>query len=351
MRMQRGLSLVELMVGLFVGMLVILAATGTAMFFEASKRTSAGTANALENATLALYSIERDARMAGLGFVSDNLLACTTINIYYNGVAKADSTALAPVVIVDGEGQPDSITIRYASSLFGATANRIIAGMPTPSSILKANSGNGLAVNNLVLLSNPGSEDPCTLIQVTHIQDTGFGTDIQHNPGTSPWNSANPEHVFSKAPAYPAGSVLLNIGSFNWLTYRVRNNALELVDEMSGSVATLADNVVFLRAQYGVTDGLTQTIDQWVDAKEEWKTLDPAHIRAIRAVRVAVVARSPHPEKPSVPGADCDATSAAPVSWPGGPTVDLSADANWKCYKYRAFSVVVPLKNVIWGGV
>lgn len=351
MRTQRGLSLVELMVGLFVGLLVILSASGTVMFFEAGKRTSAGTANALENATLALYSIERDARMAGLGFVTDNLLACTAINIFYNGVAKADGTALAPLVIVGGEGSSDTITIRYASSLFGATSNRLTAGMPAPSSILKANSGNGLAVNNLVLVANPGSEDPCTLIQVTHIQETGFGTDIQHNPGPSPWNPPNPEHVFSNAPAYPAGSVLLNIGGFNWLTYRVRNDALELADEMSGSVATLADNIVFLRAQYGVTDGLTQTIDQWVDAKDEWKTLDAAHIRAIRAVRVAVVARSPHMEKLAMPGAECDATTAAPVSWPGGPTADLSADPNWKCYKYRSFSVVVPLKNVIWGGV
>lgn len=348
MSRQEGFSLVELMVGLFVSMLIVLVLMGSQMFFEASKRTMTGSANAVENAAISLYSIERDVRMAGLGLLTNGALACSSINIYYNGAAKANGATAAPVTISHTDGAPDELTILQSASLLGAASNQIIAGMPTPSSILKANSGRGLSVGSLILVANPNGTDPCTLMQVTHIQQTGFGTDIQHNPGQSLWNPPNPNNVFSNAPAYPAGSALLNVGTLGWGTYRVRNDALEYVDNITGQIGRVADNVVFLRAQYGVTNGASTTIDQWVDATSEWANLDSAHIRAIRAIRVGVIARSAHREKPGQDG-QCNTTSEPPEAWPGGPVIDLSANPDWRCYRYRTFNIMVPLKNVIWG--
>jgi len=107
---------------------------------------------------------------------------------------------------------------------------------------------------------------------------------------------------------------------------------------------------VQMKAWYGTTNGTVPQIEQWVPATGSWASpLDTAHINAIRAIRIVVVARSQHAEKPTVVGGSCDATTTAPASWTGGPTLNLSGDANWQCYKYRTLTLVAPLKNIIFG--
>jgi type IV pilus assembly protein PilW len=76
-------------------------------------------------------------------------------------------------------------------------------------------------------------------------------------------------------------------------------------------------------------------------------------------LRLAVVARSPY----RVPvGADgkCGATVAGAVNAPGwqlaqadgalaSSGISLAHLPNWKCYRYRVYETVVPLRNVVWG--
>ena len=72
----------------------------------------------------------------------------------------------------------------------------------------------------------------------------------------------------------------------------------------------------------------------------------PADWKQVLAVRLAVVARSALAEKPTVIGGACDATTALPT-WSGG-TLDVSADPNWNCYRYKVFETTIPLRNLIW---
>jgi type IV pilus assembly protein PilW len=53
----------------------------------------------------------------------------------------------------------------------------------------------------------------------------------------------------------------------------------------------------------------------------------------------------------------CDTTTAAPrwsgSDWAGSPwnfnvALDLSADENWRCYRYKTFETTVTLRNWIW---
>lgn len=350
MKREAGFSLVELMVGLFVGLQVLLIAMGTASVFESTKRSSTGADSALQNAAMALLAVERDVRMGGLGLVFSGSLNCTAINIFYNNAVKADGSALAPVIIASGAGGPDSVTVRYGTALSGSMPTQAIAGMATFTDPVQLANSNGLAANQLVLVGNPGSTDPCTLMQTTSLQSNAMGTALHHDAGASPWNPSDASPQFTAKPIYPAGSLIVPVGSFAWLTYRVSNGALSLIDNMSGMETPIADNIVFLRAQYGVSDGITQTIDQWVDAANEWASPDAAHIRAIRAIRLGVIARSPKKEKVGADG-NCATTTQAPLAWPGGPAVDLSADPDWRCYRYRSLNIVAPLKNVAWGGL
>ena len=77
---QAGFSLVELMVGLTIGLIVILVVTQTLAIFEGQKRTTASGADAQQSGLMGLFAIEQDVRMAGAGFNSIPTFSC--VNFY-----------------------------------------------------------------------------------------------------------------------------------------------------------------------------------------------------------------------------------------------------------------------------
>lgn len=350
MRGQRGFSLVDLMVGLLIGLLVTLSVYGSFRFVDAQRRAQVSGIGAMETGIGGLFAIQHDVKAAGIGITLNGQTICPTINIYKSATI-ANGAAVAPVVVTAGatDADSDSITIAYSDSVLANNGLSLIAGMPQATSPLKTQNTRGLAVNDLVIVANPSSNLPCTLMQVTGTSASGFGYDIAHASSSS-WNPGNPAAAFTTAPAYPAGSIVYDIGQFTWLRYRVIQGKLEVVDLINNTVDVVANDVALLKAWYGTSNGGDMQIEQWVPATDSWANpLDAAHIKEIRAIRIAAVARSQHPERPSVVGGSCDATTAAPTSWPGGPTLDLTANASWQCYKYRVLTLVVPLKNVIFG--
>ena len=130
------------------------------------------------------------------------------------------------------------------------------------------------------------------------------------------------------------------------------NNSAQLVSDVSG---VISDGIVLLKAEYG-----TDTNGNGVIDGNEWSQAAPLNARVL-AVRLAVVARSAQPEKPSVVGGACDTTilnSAAYPAWIDSTNVplDISASLNlntgagddWKCYRYKTFENTVALRNVLW---
>jgi Tfp pilus assembly protein PilV len=75
-RRQRGVSIIELMVGLVVAMLVGLAATSSAVVFTASQRQGIGVGGVVVNVGTALAALKNDAATAGLGFFGDSRYLC-----------------------------------------------------------------------------------------------------------------------------------------------------------------------------------------------------------------------------------------------------------------------------------
>ncbi len=127
-------------------------------------------------------------------------------------------------------------------------------------------------------------------------------------------------------------------------TFEVNDRA-QLVSSSNG---VLADGIVQMQAQYGWD--VQQPLDGKVD---EWGTNINSDA-SILAVRLAVVARSAPPEKPSTGKLSdpCDTTTKNPA-WAGG-NLDLSGNLNlpagdsWQCYRYKTFQVTVPLRNRLW---
>ncbi|HTP62515.1 MAG TPA: PilW family protein [Burkholderiales bacterium] len=352
-----GFSLIELMVGMALGLLSVLIITQVMSLFEAQRRSTTGSADAQTNGGIALYSISRELQMAGFGLmpITNPSLECNVVTYGGTGI-----TGIAPVSITDGVAAAgvdasDTITLRYATSQMGGTVSQVSSLVGNAATV---QSNLGCQVGDATLASAGAT---CAFSTVTAVSAAGV------SPITI--TLANTTNVLS--------SNLGCLGQWNEVTYAV-NQATGNLDRTSvvNGVSTTVPSVVGvvnLQAQYGISTSATSNqIVQWVDATAGG-TWDPALITVanrnrIKAVRVAVVARNAKIEPAAVttacssivlaaPTGLCawDATSALPnpIALPfiasPAPTIDLSpADANWARYRYRVFETIIPLRNVIW---
>lgn len=350
-RTERGVTLVSVMVGAIIGGIVAASAFASFSFFQLERRRSVGSDTAAQGGLAATIELQRAVKAAGAITMASGQPLCTTINAFNAGAGVlVDGRPIAAVAITDGGGNADTLTLSFASSMFAGTPNRVIAPMASATASLRLSNGIGLAAGDLVVVGAPGTQLPCTLMQVTGLPVSGFNVDLQHTASpTAPWNPPDPAAVFTRAPAYPEGAVVWKTGQLNWLTYRVLNNQLQVTNELSGAVEVIADQVISMKVWYGANDGANKNIEQWVPATGAWAAPTAAQIATLRAVRIGLVVRVAAPTTPEAGG--CTATPTATVTlWPGGPAVDLAGlGADWACYVYRTFTLVAPLRNVIYG--
>jgi len=305
---QAGFTLVELMVGLAIGMLATLVIMQVFSVFETQKRTTTGTADAQTNGGIALYNIGRELQIAGYSLLPavNSPLECTTLNV--NGVADATvPNRLTPVAITDGAS--DTITIRYGNSLMG--------GIPTQmTGATTVNNNFGCQIGDTaIVISADGLT--CNMTSVNALSAAGV------TPATVTLANA------------VIGAELACLGTWNEITYAVNNGNLQ----RSGQ-DTVA-GIVNLQAQYGVSAAANSNqVNQWVNATGgTWAAPTVANRNRIKAVSIAVVARNAKREPDSV--------TASPLTvWNGGPTVSLSAEEQH--YRYRVFETIIPLRNMIW---
>lgn len=362
----KGFGLIEIMVGLAIGMIATIVMFQTFAVSERQKRTTTGAADAQSNGAIATFTIERDAKMAGWGVDASAFVNCDTLFTWHeskggaiDGFATPGSSLMASVVITDGGNAPDAIAIQYygdpaqANVRFGKTA--IAKDMPTVSSEFEVDSTYGCKVGDLAIVSQKGKG--CTLAQISHVQTTPGK--LQHNKGVdSPYNPAAtdmtgwPKYTYELDPAQRAS--LQCFPGLYQRTYAIANNSLTLTQpDAAGAPTTfdVAPEILDLQAQYGVANAGSQQINAWVAPTGAWApdNLTATNVKRIKAIRIALLARSATYEKPAE-GGSCAATTADNVAawpaWADFKTTQLPLD--WECYRYKAFEMTVPLRNVIW---
>lgn len=357
---QKGVTLVELMVALVIGSIAALVIQQAMAVFEGQKRTSSGGSDAQVNGAVALFSLEREIRQAGYGLFSGSGLLCPLgINIYYNGTTVSNGGALRPLVILDGAAGPDAIEFLRSDADFGAVPTSIIKNMPNASAIITADTPGGLVENQMFLATGKGGGKVCTLMQMSQdAQQTGNGWDLQHNPGSFPYNPPNPNTAFAVAPTYEIGDSVVNMGNLVHGRYQVLCERLTEVNPTTtaapytcANTTPLVDQIIDLQAQYGIAAVGGTQITQWCNATAasvcgDWSNPGAAEVPRIRAVRIAVVARSVQYEREQVSPASLTLWD---VGDPGDvpPIRALSDDE--RHYRYKVFSTIVPIRNVIWG--
>ncbi|MFZ5557324.1 MAG: PilW family protein [Pseudomonadota bacterium] len=338
----RGMSLVELLVGLALGLLIVLAITRAFAVFEGYKRTTTGGADAQINGAIALSLIEREVRIAAYGMADLGVFGCAVRSYNKNRNPPDLNFLIAPVVITQGtSGAPDAVTVIFSDSE-GLPVAVPFQQQSGASANYKVDNRAGFGVGDLVLAVEGGKD--CTVAEVTDLPGTPGQTDVViHNSGMykndqgdmveSTWNKPSGLGV-----TYDKG-VLYNLGKApNSNEYRVESANLVVREWLGATGSTplpVVANVVDLQAQYGKdtdSDGVVDTFDEVTPAT-------PAGWAQVLAVRVAVVSRSGHYEKTEV-------SPPAIELWPGGPT--FNPDAGARHYRYRVYSTVVPLRNMIW---
>ncbi len=364
----QGFSIVEIMVGLAIGLISMLIVMQVFTTFEGQKRSTTGGADAQTNGGLGLFSMERDIRMAGYGFGAS--VGCT-LQTAQAVPAPFSNALLVPVRIDKTAGLPDVITLLSSNKSSWSVPVRYLPIPPaTPPQFAPANtigvtSTVGITAGDIMLAYQ---NTVCTLFQVNSVDSTvPTNPFIVHDAGN--WNGA-----IAGSPTYTSTAQLMDLGSLAGHSYGLDDNgnlvftsycaanngdsACPAADNTAGA-QTIATDIVNLKAQYGFdthADPRTSVdVDTWsdvmVDADGSGTTGDIGDIRRMYAVRLVLAARSGLKEKPQADGT-CNITSANPT-WAGG-TIDISkntdgsANPDWQCYRYKTFETVIPLRNLIW---
>jgi type IV pilus assembly protein PilW len=397
-RRQCGFSLIELMVGLVIGLIAILVIGQVLAAFEGNKRTSTGGGDAQTNGAAALAVLEQEIRMSGLGMITPgkqgvpgNLFCPLGVNIYYGGktisnpgAKPSDGGLLAPVRIIDGGTGPDAIIVVRGDSEFDALVNTVKTNSTPPVITIDSNLGYG-SPGQLFLVGAADGSMVCTLMQLsTAATASGNNWNLEYASGANfPYNPPDPTKAFATFPTYGAGAKVLNLGfspspgsgltnltayrTFMYRRYDVLWCGASLPPQLSmvdpsqtpgpytcANVQPLMDQVVDLQAQYGIAPATSQTVTEWRNATGVWAydVLTAAQITRIKAVRISIIARSPQYEKDLVSPATLDAPWIAGGLDDPAPQYSTTAkDVNGRHYRYKVFTTVVPIKNVIWGNL
>lgn len=340
---QRGVSMIELMVGIVVAMLVGLAASGSAVLFTASQRQGIGVGGVAVNVSTVLSALKNDALTAGLGFFGESRYLCNQLNLGLGNVPYWDGTGFAPVRVTTVAGR-DRVDVLQASRVEAGANVRLAVSTAGDKAALRTYLP--AAAGDAVLLSPDTTGTPCLVRSVTAVTPS---TDDTLQELTFAAGGPHNDAVFTSNPTFSdAGGGVTLLGQLRWTRYRLDGTNLVLDQPLTGATAVLARNVMAMRAQYGVSSAVvttSRTLENWVDATGTFASLDAAAIQRVRAVRVGVVVRSPQREKPAADGT-CDASTAKPQLF--GATVEPDV-ADWSCWRYRTAVVVIPLRNLVVG--
>src|SRR6267378_4228562 len=360
--LSRGFSMVELMVAMVISLIGVIIIFQVFETSEGVRRTATSGGDAQQNGAVALYFMERDLRNAGMG-VNDTIYA-GTCNMIGSDSSRTPNNfpplgspmVLAPAFITAGADAktPDQLTVFYGSQTQIANSTTLVANMILPTSPLTVQSRFAFRPGDLLLLLEPGRGKNCVFMEVTSLPGAP-SNQVNHDPGAytlaaglvslpARFNpaagmgvtyggaiTANVTRVFNLGNLhddlnFPA-SQNVTVPAYN--LYAVANNTLTASNAfvISGGlpvVNSVADNIVHMRVDYGVDDGVTDgsvpyntagfandgIVDRYISTTPNWSQ--------VIAVRVAVVARSALAEKPAAGGTTCDTTTVYPT-WSGGP--------------------------------
>ena len=347
--LQRGFGLIEIMVGILISMLMVLIIYQVYEVSEGQKRTITSASDAQQNAAYGLFLIGQDLMGAG------QVISAST-------VAMSGCAMLRPVPAIIGAGatdnDPDSVTVLYGGSSSLSTPAPLLSDASvgtTPPGTYVVAGPLGFSPND-VIVAVQGTSCTLSIIGATGISvapNTGITT-ITHALTPTPGNNTSATYGAVAASLVNLGQAASpgEAARFGQTVYSVDpgTNTLRTQSLLPTvqPVTPVVSNVVNLKAQFGLDTDNNGTVDAWQPATGIWSSVNlpsqpPATWQQIRAVRVAIVTRSPQYE--------VDAVTPGPIEMfcstlPCAAAMTLASDDQH--YRYKVLETTIPFRNALW---
>jgi type IV pilus assembly protein PilW len=387
-KFQRGMTLVELLVAMAMGVAVVLVVSTLLVAGENHKRTTTSTNDADQTGAYAFHALDRALRGAGSAIAESaypkdrGVLGCK-LNVGNSSILPrtasfpapftaflAGTTAnlrVAPILI--GALQSDSNTSDVLVVMSGSGAaggvSRAEYAAGTATSLLPEST---VAFNqyDMVLVTQPGIPD-CLLEEVsaTSASALTLGTTSPYyhtttsgsaSLATLAGNTASYITPLGNAAANNVQFLLFGVGTnYTLYSYDLLQNATLVQGLGADTSQAITDGVIQMNAIYGVaTTAAPSTIDHWAapTAAQGYDIAtvmtSPAKMQTIIAVRVALVVRGEYYDKNVVSPTTLTIFSGYQNTVAGvalSQPINLTADQQH--YRYRVFEFTVPLRNMI----
>lgn len=386
---QSGISMIELMIGVVIGLLTALVVANTIIASDEQRRGTVTGNDAQNNAALAAYLIERDIRMSGYGIFTNEVdglgRVCTVGNVRTHNASRPTPQLnfdtnlpfapayINPPTIPAGDAGSDVLLVNYSGGDMAVSGTGVKLGQNTDTSSTSASGGFNFKINaaeftlagyrtgDLVMAVENGRD--CSLYEITApnspmtgdsltIGTSAYASDHQNGTSTTPsWNKSGGLGV-----NYTTAGRIYNIGAasqFVSVAYAVRNGQLTRCDLMTSTCTDngttqdatiwvpIASNVAALRVEMGRdTDG-DRVVDTWSEHPCGDGACTPTYDQwtQVKAIRMVVVARSMQFSKE-------EATATVPT-WQGQNAISLEHVPDWNHYRYGTVELLVPLRNVV----
>jgi len=265
-----------------------------------------------------------------------------------------------PAIIDAGatDNDPDSVTVLYGGSSSLSTPAPLLSDASvgtTPPGTYVVAGPLGFSPND-VIVAVQGTSCTLSIIGATGISvapNTGITT-ITHALTPTPGNNTSATYGAVAASLVNLGQAASpgEAARFGQTVYSVDpgTNTLRTQSLLPTvqPVTPVVSNVVNLKAQFGLDTDNNGTVDAWQPATGIWSSVNlpsqpPATWQQIRAVRVAIVTRSPQYE--------VDAVTPGPIEMfcstlPCAAAMTLASDDQH--YRYKVLETTIPFRNALW---
>lgn len=356
-RSQAGFSMVEILVGLVIAMVGVAIMMEVLLTSEQRTRTTTGGNEALTSGAVMMHLMQRDLLQAGFGINAQRLLATGCSVELRTGIvvplapvvinprrpdAPTVPGAPPPLLLPAGDPNTDTLLVFYGSDNGQPEGHEVL---DTSGGTYAVRAGNSFRISDYVVAAPTLCNSSVRLAQVVQPPTaTRVTVDVFNAAATALYNMGPQPRV---------------------VAYAVRNGALTSCDFMLADCrnpgaqwTAVAADIVSLRAQYGhdtAPAGGADGVDKW----DQDTPTDACGWTRTTAVRLVLVARSSQYESQiddATKQRVCEPVTPAPRAWSGSEAapgnvvtpIDLSANPDWQCYRYRQFETVAPSRNIVW---
>ncbi len=393
---QRGMTMIELLVAMAIGVITMLAISNLLVTSENHKRTTTSTNDVDQTAVYTFNEIDRALRAAGSGIAQSaygtgaGVLGCrlnmasagTTymprpgaypapFSTRFLGGAAPAALQVAPVLI--GAGQSDNTTsdvlvVMGGSGAAGGVSRSLFGVGNIVSNVASLILANTVGFNNydLILVSQNGTTD-CLLEEISTPPLAGIITLNPAAPYYTQGGTLLSTLIQSTTTAItPLGNVqptdspsdlqfqMFGVSTNDTLySYDLLQNQ-QLVHGVPGDVAqAIADGVIQMNAIYGVAKTAAPSVfNNWANPSDVADGYDintvmnkPATQKLIVAVRVAIVVRGEYYDKNVVSPSSLTIFSGLVDG--NGNSLQKTVNIPDQHYRYRVVEFTVPLREMI----